>query len=49
MRKNSETAFLALVWIVLLLLIAHDAYEKFMKSQISHNPKTTRELIDGNP
>lgn len=53
MRKNnsSATAFAVLIWTALIIFLARDAYEKLMKMEVSiiPNPKTIRELLNGNP
>ena len=50
MRKNPPAAMFAIfVWSIFLILAAHYAYEKIMKTQIPTVtvPKTMRELLDG--
>lgn len=55
MEKNNGAAlaFAALVWTVLLLLLADKAYHNFVdemsRNPIDFNPKSTEDMLNGNP
>lgn len=52
MRNNRlAVAFVVLLWTMLLLLMAHDAYKKILKIELPSEDgvKTMEELLNGNP